>query len=105
MILFSHVIGSDENLGGRLSAALIFCCLFLLAPHPLGKGASCPRQFRDGHLLSILAMIRSAIAMASAMADSSTGEGRPSQFASFLAARMLAAIRRTRLRPSSTGIV
>jgi hypothetical protein len=55
----------------------------------------------DGHLLSILAMIRSAIAMASAMADSSAGEGRPSQFASFLAARMLAAMSTTRLRPSS----
>lgn len=57
---------------------------------------------RVGHLLSILAMIRSAIAMASAMADSSTGEGRPSQFESFLAARMLAAMSSTRLRPSST---
>jgi hypothetical protein len=59
--------------------------------------------FRVGHLLSILAMIRSAIAMASAMADSSAGEGRPSQFASFRAARMLAAMSSTRLRPSSTG--
>jgi hypothetical protein len=55
-----------------------------------------------GHLLSILAMIRSAIMIASAMADSNAGEGRPSQCASFLAARMLAAISRTRLRPSST---
>ena len=34
-----------------------------------------------GHLLSILAMIRSAIVIASAMADSSAGDGRPSQFA------------------------
>lgn len=47
-------------------------------------------------------MIRSAIAIASAMADSNAGEGRPSQFASFLAARMLAAMSSTRLRPSST---
>ena len=58
-----------------------------------------------GHLLSILPMIRSAIVIASAMADSNAGEGRPSQFASFLAARMLAAMSSTRLRPSSTGTV
>jgi len=31
-------------------------------------------------LVSIFAMIRSAVAIASAMADSSAGEGRPSQF-------------------------
>ena len=36
---------------------------------------------RVGHLLSFLAMIRSAIVIPSAMADSSAGEGRPSQFA------------------------
>jgi hypothetical protein len=60
---------------------------------------------RVGHLLSILAMIRSAIVIASAMADSNAGEGRPSQFVSFLAARMLAAISSTRFRPSSTGTV
>lgn len=34
-----------------------------------------------GHLLSILAMIRSANAIASAMADSGAGEGRPERFA------------------------
>jgi hypothetical protein len=34
---------------------------------------------RVSNLLSILAMIRSAIVIASAMADSNTGEGRPSQ--------------------------
>ena len=62
-------------------------------------------MLRVGHLLSILAMIRSAIAMASAMADSNAGEGRPSQFASFLTARMLAAMSNTRLRPSSTETV
>ena len=49
-------------------------------------------------------MMRSAIVIASAMVDSKNGEGRPSQFASFRAARMLAAIRRTRFRPSSTKI-
>jgi hypothetical protein len=59
---------------------------------------------RLGHLLSILAIIRSASTIASAMADSSAGEGRPSQFTSFRAARMLAAMSRTRLRPSSIGV-
>jgi hypothetical protein len=48
-------------------------------------------------------MIRSAIVIASAMADSNAGDGRPSQFASLRAARMLAAISKTRLRPSSTA--
>lgn len=52
-------------------------------------------------MLSILAMIRSAIVMASAMADSSAGEGRPSLFTNFRAASMLAAISSTRLRHSS----
>lgn len=41
-------------------------------------------MLRVGHLLSILAMIRSAMAMASAMAYSSAGEGSPSQLASAL---------------------
>jgi hypothetical protein len=53
--------------------------------------------------LSILAMIRSAIVIASAMADSNAGEGRLSPCASFRAARMLAAISSTRFLPSSTG--
>ncbi|PYX58213.1 MAG: hypothetical protein DMG76_09795 [Acidobacteria bacterium] len=56
---------------------------------------------RVGHLLSFLAMIRSAIVIPSAMADSSAGEGRPSQFANFRTARMFAAISSTRFRPSS----
>jgi len=56
-----------------------------------------------GHLLSILAMIRSAIEIASAMVDSKNGEGRPSHCASLRAARIEAAIRRTRLRPSSSS--
>jgi hypothetical protein len=60
---------------------------------------------RVGQLLSIRAMIRSAIEIASAMVDSKNGEGRPSQFASFRAARIAAAISKTRLRPSSTGTV
>jgi hypothetical protein len=47
-------------------------------------------------------MIRSAIVIASVMVDSKKGEGRPSHCASFRAARMLAAINKTRLRPSST---
>lgn len=46
-------------------------------------------------------MIRSAVAIASAMADSSAGEGRPSQFTSLRAAKIDAAISNTRLRPSS----
>lgn len=54
-----------------------------------------------GHRLSIFAMIRSAVAIASAMADSSAGEGRPSQFTSLRAAKIDAAISNTRLRPSS----
>jgi hypothetical protein len=58
---------------------------------------------RVGHLPSILAMIRSAIEMASAMADSSAGEDRPSQFTSLRAARILAAISSTRFLPSSMG--
>ncbi len=57
-----------------------------------------------GHLLSILAMIRSASAMASAMADSSAGEGRPSQFANFLAARIPATIASTRLSLRSASL-
>jgi len=56
-----------------------------------------------GHLLSILLMIRSAIEIAFAMHASTAGEGRPSQSASFRAARIEAAIRITRLRPSSTA--
>jgi hypothetical protein len=39
-------------------------------------------------------MIRSAVVMAFAMAASNAGDDRPSQLASFLAARMLAAISR-----------
>jgi len=58
-----------------------------------------------GHLLSILAMIRSAIEIASAKVDSKKGDGRPSQFASLRAARMEAAISKTRFRPSSTETV
>ncbi len=46
-------------------------------------------------------MIRSAMLIASAIADSNAGEGRPSHCASRRAARMEAAISRTRLRPSS----
>jgi hypothetical protein len=69
--------------------------------HKLTEVKSLHLPLWEGHLLSIRAMIRSAIAIASAMADSSAGEGRPSQLTSFLAAKMLAAISRTRLRPSS----
>jgi hypothetical protein len=58
-----------------------------------------------GQRLSILAMIRSAVAIASEMAISLAGDGRPSHCASFRAARMLAAINRTRLRPSSISSV
>jgi len=50
---------------------------------------------------SILNMIRSASIMAWAIALSLAGEGRPSQLVRCLAARILAAIKRTRLRPSS----
>jgi len=46
-------------------------------------------------------MIRSAAEIAFQMVDSNAGEGRPSQCARFRAARMLAAINSTRLRPSS----
>jgi len=59
----------------------------------------------EGHLLSILAMMRSAIEIASAMVDSKKGEGRPSQLASCRTAMMLAAISNTRLRPSSIPAV
>ena len=45
--------------------------------------------------------MRSAMVIAFAMADSDAGDGLPSQSESFRAARMLAAISRTRLRPSS----
>jgi hypothetical protein len=66
----------------------------------------CHQEFypvlRVGHLLSILAMIRSAIVIASAIADSNIGEGRPSQFDNFRTARMLAAMSSTRFRGSST---
>jgi hypothetical protein len=48
-------------------------------------------------------MIFLAIAIASAMQHSTTGEGLPSHCASFLAASIEAAISRTRLRPSSTA--
>jgi len=57
------------------------------------------------HLLSILAMMRSAIEIVSAMLDSKNGEGCPSQFASFRAAKIEAAISNTRFRPSSTSAV
>jgi hypothetical protein len=72
--------------------------------HKLTEVKSLHLPLWEGHQLSIRAMIRSAIAIASAMADSSAGEGRPSQLTSFLAAKMLAAISNTRLRPSSTPI-
>ncbi len=55
-----------------------------------------------GHRASILLRTRSAIVIASEIAASNDGEGRPSQFASLRAARILAAISRTRFRPSST---
>ena len=58
-----------------------------------------------GQRASILLMMRSAALMALAMADSKTGEGRPSQWARLRAARMEAAISNTRLRPSSTARV
>jgi len=48
-------------------------------------------------------MIRSASVMASATADSNAGDGLPSQWISFRAASMLAAINNARLRPSSTS--
>jgi hypothetical protein len=57
--------------------------------------------FEVGQRLSILAKIRSAVVIASAMAISLAGDGLPSHCASFRAARMLAAISRTRFRPSS----
>lgn len=46
-------------------------------------------------------MMRSAAEIAFQMADSNAGEGQPSQCVRFRAARMLAAIRRTRFLPSS----
>jgi hypothetical protein len=55
-----------------------------------------------GQRASSLLMMRSAAVMALAMADSDAGDGLPSQSLSFRAARMEAAISRTRLRPSST---
>jgi len=110
MIHFPRVVESDENLEPPASGPSPFAsssaCATSTGKAALGsKRSSCPRQFRDGHLLSILAMIRSAIVIASATADSNAGDGRPSQFASLRAARMLAAIRSTRLRPSSTMAV
>jgi hypothetical protein len=96
-------------LGPPASGPSFFAACFSLRHYPLGKpplarrGLVASHQFREGHLLSILAMIRSAIEMASAMADSSAGEGLPSQFTSLRAARILAAISKTRFRPSSIG--
>jgi hypothetical protein len=58
-----------------------------------------------GHLLSILAMIRSAVAMALAMADSNAGDRPGSSCASLRAANIDAAISNTRLRPSSMRAV
>jgi hypothetical protein len=57
--------------------------------------------FDAGQRLSIRAIIRSAVVIASEIAVSLAGDGLPSHCASFRAARMLAAISRTRLRPSS----
>jgi hypothetical protein len=51
---------------------------------------------------SIFAMILSASAIASEIADSDAGEFLPSHCVNFLAARMQAAIRITRFLPSST---
>ena len=54
------------------------------------------------HLSSIFRRMRSAAAIAFAMVHSDAGVGVPFQsMGSFLAAKMLAAISRTRLRPSS----
>jgi hypothetical protein len=53
--------------------------------HKLTEVKSLHLPLWEGHLPSILAIIRSAIAIASAMAHSSAGEGRPSQLTSFLA--------------------
>src|SRR6266480_4360347 len=90
----------------RKAAALIIAACFqvrcLPQHHRHDVSPELPTS-RTGHLLSILDMIRSAKASASAMADSNAGEGRPSQFARRRAAKMLAAISRTRLRPSSTN--
>jgi hypothetical protein len=55
-----------------------------------------------GQWESIFAMILSASAIASEIADSDAGEFLPSHCANFLAARMQAAIRITRFLPSST---
>jgi hypothetical protein len=55
-----------------------------------------------GHLASILLRMRSASVIAFATAASNAGDDLPSQSASFRAAMMLAAINRTRFRPSST---
>ena len=57
-----------------------------------------------GHRASILGMIRSAIEIASAMADSSAGEGHSSQFANFLATRIPATIASTRLSLRSASL-
>ena len=57
---------------------------------------------RAGQCESIFAMIRSARAIASEMADSDAGECLPSHCVSLRAARMQAAISSTRFLPSST---
>ena len=56
-----------------------------------------------GQRASISLKILSASEIASAIVDSKTGEGLPSQCATFRAAKMDAAISSTRFRPSSMG--
>jgi hypothetical protein len=64
--------------------------------------ASSHLHCRTGQRESIFAMIRSANVIASPMADSDAGECLPSHCVRLRAARMQAAIKSTRFRPSST---
>ena len=90
---------------GSWYRGLVILGSFLHWGFPLAKFAR-THQFYPallvGHRLPIFAMIRSAVAIASAMADSSAGEDRPSQFTSLRAAKIDAEISNTRLRTSST---
>ncbi len=57
-----------------------------------------------GHRSSIRRKMRSATLIAFAIVASKAGDGLPSQCARLRAARIAAAISRTRLRPSSTAL-
>jgi hypothetical protein len=83
--------------------AFSFCIVPLKMEHSHLAPRSCDIATSVvGQRLSILLRILSANEIESAMVLSSTGEGRPSQWANLRAARIAAAMRSTRLRPSST---